>query len=194
MKTVPNYPEGKNMLAGKTVLVTAAAGTGIGYATAQRCTEEGCAKLMISDIQERRLNEAAERIEAATGVKPFTVLCNVTKEEDVQGMFAAAIEQMGHGIVVHHLAEKAVCLGDECDGGDEKPQTCDGCQGGDDVRVQDADGDQEQAEHGPEQHEHEGRERECEHAPVGGDAEVEAGGNQDGDLDEEVEEHLEKAG
>jgi 3-oxoacyl-[acyl-carrier protein] reductase len=96
MKTVPNYPVGKNLLAGKTVLVTAAAGTGIGYATAQRCAEEGAAKMVISDIHERRLNEAAERVEAATGMKPGMVLCNVTKEEDVQNMFASAIEQMGH--------------------------------------------------------------------------------------------------
>lgn len=96
MKTVPNYPVGKDLLAGKTVLVTAAAGTGIGYATAQRCAEEGCKKLVISDIHERRLNEAAERIEAATGMKPGQVLCNVTKEEDVQNLFAQAIEQMGH--------------------------------------------------------------------------------------------------
>ena len=96
MKTVPNYPVGKNLLAGKTVLVTAAAGTGIGYATAQRCAEEGAAKLVISDIHERRLNEAADRIQAATGMRPGTVICNVTKEEDVQNLFAQAIEQMGH--------------------------------------------------------------------------------------------------
>ena len=70
MKTVPNYPVGKNLLAGKTVLVTAAAGTGIGYATAQRCAEEGAAKMVISDIHERRLNEAAERVEAATSSAP----------------------------------------------------------------------------------------------------------------------------
>ena len=40
------------------MLVTAAAGTGIGFATAKRCVEEG-ATVMISDIHERRLGEAA---------------------------------------------------------------------------------------------------------------------------------------
>ena len=57
----PPYPEGRNILAGKTVLITAAAGTGIGFSVAKRCAEEG-ATVMISDIHERRLNEAAEKI------------------------------------------------------------------------------------------------------------------------------------
>ena len=37
-RTVPPYPEGRNMLAGKTLVVTAAAGTGIGFWTARRST------------------------------------------------------------------------------------------------------------------------------------------------------------
>ena len=50
----PPYVEGHGLLAGKTVVVTAAAGTGIGYAVAKRCVEEG-ATVLISDIHERRL-------------------------------------------------------------------------------------------------------------------------------------------
>jgi len=61
-KTVPPYVEGHDLLAGKTVLVTAAAGTGIGFAAARRCAEEGAA-VMISDIHERRLGEAAAELE-----------------------------------------------------------------------------------------------------------------------------------
>ncbi|MEI9984256.1 MAG: hypothetical protein WDN69_14235 [Aliidongia sp.] len=38
---VPAYPEPRDLLKGKTVLITAAAGTGIGFATALRCAEEG---------------------------------------------------------------------------------------------------------------------------------------------------------
>ena len=37
----PDYVPGHGLLAGKAVLVTAAAGTGIGFATAKRCLEEG---------------------------------------------------------------------------------------------------------------------------------------------------------
>ena len=60
----PSYPEGRNLLAGKTVLVTAAAGTGIGFATAKRCVEEG-ARVAITDIHERRLAESARRARRA---------------------------------------------------------------------------------------------------------------------------------
>ena len=85
-KTIPAYPEGKNLLAGKTVLITAAAGTGIGFAVAKRCAEEG-AEIVISDIHERRLGEAAERLEEVCGKKPHAFLCNVTQEEDIQNLF-----------------------------------------------------------------------------------------------------------
>ena len=57
----PNYVPGHGLLRDKRVVVTAAAGTGIGYATARRCAEEG-ARVLISDIHERRLAEAAERL------------------------------------------------------------------------------------------------------------------------------------
>ncbi|MDH4282891.1 MAG: SDR family oxidoreductase [Myxococcales bacterium] len=92
----PTYLNGHGLLEGKTVLVTAAAGTGIGFATAVRCAEEGASSLVISDIHERRLGEAADKIETETGLRPETVLCNVTKEDEVQGMFDLAVEKMGH--------------------------------------------------------------------------------------------------
>ena len=57
----PPYVPAHGLLAGKTVLVTAAAGTGIGFATAKRCVEEG-APVVISDVHERRLGEAAEQL------------------------------------------------------------------------------------------------------------------------------------
>jgi len=73
------------LLRDKTVLVTAAAGTGIGFATARRCAEEG-ARVVISDIHERRLRESAEAL-GAPGI-----LANVTAEDDVQRLLAAAVE------------------------------------------------------------------------------------------------------
>jgi 3-oxoacyl-[acyl-carrier protein] reductase len=77
------------LLAGKRVLVTAAAGTGIGFATAKRCAEEG-AVVAISDKHERRLGESAEQLAAVMGVAPLAVPCDVTVESDVQRMFDAA--------------------------------------------------------------------------------------------------------
>lgn len=90
----PAYVDGHHLLEGRTVLVTAAAGTGIGFATAKRCAEEG-ATVVLSDAHERRLEEAAERLEGITGTKPLAVACDVTDEDQVQSLFAAAIENHG---------------------------------------------------------------------------------------------------
>ena len=95
MSNTPSYVGGHKLLEGKTVVVTAAAGTGIGFATALRCAEEGCESLVISDIHERRLQEAAEKIKEKTGVQAETAICNVTKEEDVQALFDVAMGSMG---------------------------------------------------------------------------------------------------
>ena len=91
----PAYVEGHGLLRDKTVVVTAAAGTGIGFAVARRCAEEG-ARVLLSDIHERRLAEAVDRLEEVTGWKAPSALCNVTSEDDVQALFATAIESLGH--------------------------------------------------------------------------------------------------
>ena len=96
MTDKPNYVDGHKLLEGKTVLVTAAAGTGIGFSVAKRAAEEGCESLVISDIHERRLGEAADAIEKNTGLRPETFLCNVTKGDEVEAMFAFAADKMGH--------------------------------------------------------------------------------------------------
>jgi len=92
----PAYPKAHGLLEGKTVLVTAAAGTGIGFSTAKRCAEEGAAAVVISDIHERRLAEAVEAIEKDTGLRPKSILCNVSKEDEVVRMFDFAVAEMGH--------------------------------------------------------------------------------------------------
>ncbi len=84
----PPYVEGHNLLAGKTVVVTAAAGAGIGFATAKRCVEEG-ARVVLSDKHERRLAEAAE----ALGVSGIP--CDVTDEASVQQLFGSAVDLLG---------------------------------------------------------------------------------------------------
>ena len=86
---LPTPPAGRQLLAGKVVLVTAAAGTGIGHATAQRCLEEG-ATVVLSDAHERRLDEAADELtDLAGGERPLTVTCDVTDEAQVQAMVDA---------------------------------------------------------------------------------------------------------
>jgi len=91
---IPSYPEGHALLSDRTVLVTAAAGTGIGFATARRAVEEG-AIVVISDKHERRLGEAADRLAEISGRRPPAVVCDVTDEEDVQRLFATAIDSVG---------------------------------------------------------------------------------------------------
>lgn len=94
MNDKANYIKGGAMLEGRRVLITAAAGTGIGGAAALRCAEEGAAAMMISDIHEKRLDEAARRIESASGLKPLTCLCDVTRQEQVDALFEAAVAEM----------------------------------------------------------------------------------------------------
>jgi 3-oxoacyl-[acyl-carrier protein] reductase len=76
------------------VVVTAAAGTGIGFAAAKRCAEEG-AVVVISDAHQRRLAEAAEALTEVAGTKPLAVACNVTVEADVQRLYDAALAEHG---------------------------------------------------------------------------------------------------
>jgi len=94
MASAPVEPVGRGLLADKNVVVTAAAGTGIGSAVAKRAIVEG-GSVLISDIHERRLDETAERLESETGVRPLTAVCNVTQEDDVQALVAAAVEGFG---------------------------------------------------------------------------------------------------
>jgi 3-oxoacyl-[acyl-carrier protein] reductase len=86
--TTPDYVPGHGLLAGKKVLVTAAAGTGIGFAAAKRCVEEG-ATVVISDKHERRCGESAAEL-GVTGIP-----CDVTVESDVQALVAGAADALG---------------------------------------------------------------------------------------------------
>jgi 3-oxoacyl-[acyl-carrier protein] reductase len=94
--TIPNYVPGHNLLAGKSVLITAAAGAGIGFAAAQKSVEEGARALVISDVHEGRLAQAVETLQA---INPeCTVsgkLCNVTVEDDVQALIQHAEDATG---------------------------------------------------------------------------------------------------
>ena len=94
MSTAPPYPEPRGLLRDRTVVVTAAAGTGIGFAVAKRAVEEG-ANVLISDVHERRLGEAADAIAAAVGVRPETCLCDVTRQEQVDALRDEALAKLG---------------------------------------------------------------------------------------------------
>jgi 3-oxoacyl-[acyl-carrier protein] reductase len=95
----PPNPDSHDQRAGRAVVVTAAAGTGIGFATAKRCQEEG-ARVVISDHHERRLEEAADRLADELGERPATVVCDVTDEDQVQALITGATEAFGGPIEV----------------------------------------------------------------------------------------------
>ena len=85
MTQPPPPVPGHGLLDGKRVVITAAAGSGIGSAAARRCLEEG-ARVVISDRHERRLGETA----AELGVT--ALVCDVTDEESVQALISGAAE------------------------------------------------------------------------------------------------------
>jgi 3-oxoacyl-[acyl-carrier protein] reductase len=91
----PTEPPGRGLLEGRTVVITAAAGSGIGGALARRCLLEG-ARIVISDAHERRVGETAAGLGEEFGTAPLALRCDVTSEDDVQALFAAALDDLGH--------------------------------------------------------------------------------------------------
>lgn len=86
----PPYLPGHGLLAGRTAVVTAAAGAGIGGATARRFLEEG-ARVVIGDAHARRLKESAHALADEFGPDRVTHLtCDVTDEDQVGSLFAHA--------------------------------------------------------------------------------------------------------
>ena len=71
------------------MVVTAAAGTGIGFATAKRCVEEG-ATVVLSDHHERRLGEAADRARRRRGHAPLASCATSPTRTQVQALFDGA--------------------------------------------------------------------------------------------------------
>ena len=90
----PKPPAGHGLLDGKVVVITAAAGTGIGSAAARRCLEEG-AEVVISDQHARRLGETRDELAAAHGDRVWSLPCDVTDEGAVTALMAGAAGRFG---------------------------------------------------------------------------------------------------
>ncbi|NKF20929.1 SDR family oxidoreductase [Solimonas marina] len=92
----PPYVPAHGLLRDKRVLITAAAGGGIGFAAATRCAEEGARGLYLSDIHPRRLDEAIAALKAQhPDCEIHGRLANVAVEDDVQALIADAEEKLG---------------------------------------------------------------------------------------------------
>src|ERR1700760_3919382 len=94
LSEAPKEIAGHGLLEGKVVVVTAAAGTGIGSATARRALTEG-ADVVVSDHHERRLGEAADELSALGLGRVEHVLCDVTSSAQVDALIASAHARLG---------------------------------------------------------------------------------------------------
>ncbi|RMI28275.1 SDR family oxidoreductase [Nocardia stercoris] len=91
----PPKPAGHGLLAGRSALITAAAGTGIGSATADRLLAEG-ADVVISDRHERRLKETVDELSAAyPDRKVQGVPCDVSSTAEVDNLITTAAQLAG---------------------------------------------------------------------------------------------------
>ncbi|MEU1039349.1 SDR family oxidoreductase [Streptomyces sp. NPDC005551] len=96
----PAYVPGHGLLRDRTAVITAAAGAGIGGATARRFLEEG-ARVLLSDAHPRRLQETAAALAEEFGAAHVAALpCDVTDETQVQALFDTATGLHGHLDVV----------------------------------------------------------------------------------------------
>ncbi|MEU3652575.1 SDR family oxidoreductase [Streptomyces sp. NPDC032161] len=88
--SAPQYEPGHGLLTGRSAVVTAAAGTGIGGATARRFLEEG-ARVVIGDAHARRLGETEHALAEEFGADRVAALpCDVTDEAQVRALLALA--------------------------------------------------------------------------------------------------------
>lgn len=82
--TAPEYVPGHGLLTGKRVVITAAAGAGIGQAAAIRCLEEGAALVVLGDTHAGRLAETQQELGDRFGAdRVRTAVCDVTVEEQI---------------------------------------------------------------------------------------------------------------
>ncbi|WP_141576580.1 SDR family oxidoreductase [Actinomadura sp. WMMA1423] len=100
---VPPYVPGHGLLNGRTVVVTAAAGAGIGSAVVRRCLEEGARAVVLGDTHERRLAEAREALGAEFGAERVAAVpCDVTDEAQVGALLDAAEAFGGVDVMINN--------------------------------------------------------------------------------------------
>jgi 3-oxoacyl-[acyl-carrier protein] reductase len=90
----PKEIDGHGLLNGKVVVVTAAAGTGIGSAVARRALAEG-ADVVVSDHHERRLGETRDQLVELGLGRVESVVCDVTSTAQVDALITSTTARMG---------------------------------------------------------------------------------------------------
>jgi 3-oxoacyl-[acyl-carrier protein] reductase len=94
LAVAPKEIAGHGLLTGKVVVVTAAAGTGIGSASARRALAEG-ADVVISDHHERRLAQTYDELAGLDLGRVEAITCDVTSTEQVDALIAGSAQRLG---------------------------------------------------------------------------------------------------
>ncbi|NLU67190.1 SDR family oxidoreductase [Streptomyces sp. HNM0574] len=96
MVVAPEYVAGHGLLGGRVAVVTAAAGSGIGGATARRFLEEGAEGVVLGDTHERRLAETEKELAGEFGAdRVASVRCDVTAEDEVRALLRQCADRYG---------------------------------------------------------------------------------------------------
>ncbi|MFD4628689.1 SDR family oxidoreductase [Streptomyces sp. NPDC058284] len=91
----PAYVPAHHLLVGRTAVITAAAGAGIGGATARRFLEEG-ARIVIGDAHARRTKESVAALAAEFGADRVDGMpCDVTDAAQIEALFDLAERHHG---------------------------------------------------------------------------------------------------
>ena len=101
--SAPEYVAGHGLLTDKVVVVTAAAGAGIGASVVRRALEEGARAVVLSDTHERRLAESEASLGSEFGAERVrSQVCDVTSESDVQALLDVADELGGPDVMMNN--------------------------------------------------------------------------------------------
>jgi 3-oxoacyl-[acyl-carrier protein] reductase len=99
----PDYVPGHNLLGGKVVVITAAAGAGIGASVTRRALEEGAEAVVFSDTHERRVAEAHEALAAEFGAdRVLSTVTDVTDEAQIQALLDLADTVGGVDVMINN--------------------------------------------------------------------------------------------
>jgi 3-oxoacyl-[acyl-carrier protein] reductase len=81
-------------LKNRVAIVTAAAGAGIGQATARMMAREG-ARVIVTDMHKERTRTVAKAIHDEYGVETMGIQCDVTRLNEVKGVVKSALDKFG---------------------------------------------------------------------------------------------------
>ena len=99
----PDYVPGHGLLKDKVVVVTAAAGGGIGASVVRRSLEEGAKAVVLSDTHERRVAEAHETLAAEFGAdRVLSAVVDVTDESQLQALLDLADTVGGVDVMINN--------------------------------------------------------------------------------------------